>query len=147
ELYPELEALHHPGEGELIDDHQHHVIRGEVPRAVAADRLAARFRHLAPVQEKDHGLEDQPEQPFHARSAVLDVLEQAASKERRVELEVALHGRAALKTLSITSSIGGSSTVRSATSSSLKSALVTRGASSFVTRSAIRPPSRLTTSP
>src|SRR5437870_7468358 len=110
--------------------------------------------------EVDHRLGDHPEHVEVLRDAVLKLSRDRRAHRRQVEVEDRAHARrlrklqlgahsglSCAKTSSITSSIGGSSIVRSATSYSLKVRAAMRGVSGLGTRNVTRSPSRLTTSP
>ena len=123
--FPEGRAeddVHVPDEGP--DD----VIRGELAGRDPVDRTAARTRDRRPDDQVDHGLGDHPEHVEVVRRPVLELDGDRRTRCREVELGkgadaiLLLQGHGAhsadslAKTSSITSSIGGSSTVRSCTS-------------------------------
>src|SRR5687767_3377178 len=155
--------MHQPREGPVIDEHRGDEIRGEVSRVEAPHHAALRPRYRAPDYEVDSRLEDHANEPDHKRDAVLHLHRERELEPGLVRLEQCPHTRTGsrsvpsagapagwalpVKTCSITSSIGGSSTVRSAIGTLASRRSVTRAVSLFSTRSVIRPSSALTTSP
>src|SRR3981081_1691709 len=113
----ELELERVPRRRQMPDDRQRDVIPGEVGRRVAADAAALRVRDGGPGREEDHGADDREEHPQHGLDAVLGRGLDLRDEQLAVDPDHAVasaSGRSDAKTLSMTSSIGGSSTLMSA---------------------------------
>src|SRR5829696_8247896 len=166
---PVLHLPHDPGERRLRDDQRHQVVGTKVGGGEPVDGSSLRLRDSRPDGEVDDRLQDEPDQPDHEGAAVLELL-----GDRRLELgavkdeEIDHTGRGSgsgassgsrcgatsttgssplLKTVSMTSSMGGSLTDRSTTGNSASRRAVTAAASTFGTRRVARKPSTATTSP
>src|SRR6185503_6851211 len=101
----------------MSDDGQRDVVRGEVARRVAADAAALRVRHSCPGGKEDHWPDDREEHPEHGLDPVLRGGLDLRDEQLAIDPDHAVasaSGRSEVKTLSMTSSIGGSSTLMSA---------------------------------
>ena len=134
------------------DERPDDVVRRELADGDSVDRAAMLVRDRRPDDEVDHRLGDHPDHVEVLRDAVLQLRGDRRPHRRHVEVEerppAALLGQArgvdahrardCAKTSSITSSIGGSSIVRSSTSCSASRRAATRDVSAFGTRSVDR---------
>src|SRR5262245_56602809 len=153
-VLPERRAeddVHVPDEGP--DD----LVGREVARAQAVHRAALLIRDRRPDDEVDHRLGDHAEHVEVVRGPVLELLRDGRPRGRHIEVDHRPEtsrlllgsdlrydghsGRSWAKTSSITSSMGGSSTFRSSTCSSVSNRAVTLEVSAFGTRSVIQSPS------
>ena len=130
---PLLPAVRREHDVHRPDERPDDVVRRERVRREAVDAAAVRARDRRPDDEVDRRLGDHPERVHVGRGAVLELRLELNARHRRVEVEhrakprllpprrERAHVASVAKTCSITSSIGGSSTVRSATSCSASS--------------------------
>ena len=168
ELAGELALANAPLPAERREDEVHvanerpdDVIRGDLSGRQPADRAAGVLGDRRPDDEVDDGLGDHAQQVHVRRGAVLELRRHLRAHRRQVEVDEragtpflrqrggrGAHSAAScLKTSSMTSSIGGSSTLRSSTSCSASRRAVTRAVSALGTRSVTTSPSRWITSP
>ncbi|GIU96130.1 MAG: hypothetical protein KatS3mg012_2587 [Gaiellaceae bacterium] len=137
------------------------IVRGEYREPL--HRAALLLRGRRPDDEVDDRLGDHPEHVHVVGGAVLELLLHREAHRGEVEpderadaprlrkggalVDDRHRGRSCAKTSSMTSSIGGSSMVRSRTDWSARSCAATRGVSAFGTRSVTQSPSTWMTSP
>src|SRR6266850_472544 len=101
----------------MSHDRERDVVRGEVRRGVAADAAALCVRHGGPSGEEDDRTDDREQHPQHGLDAVLRRGLDLRHEQLPVDPDHAVasaSGRSDENTLSMTSSIGGSSTLMSA---------------------------------
>src|SRR4051794_1453244 len=117
---PPLPAERREDDVERADERPDDVVRGDLSRCRSVDRAAVLVRDRLPHDEIDHRLGDHPDRVHVRRGAVLELRLDLRPHPRDVEVEIGPERRLLnahdAKTCSITSSIGGSSTVRSCTS-------------------------------
>src|SRR5262249_57900773 len=145
----------------VADERPDDVVRRKLAARDPVDRAAVLVGDRRPHDEVDNGLGDHSEHVEVVRDAVLQLRRDRRAHRRHVEVverapaarlgqtdDVDAHSAAGwANTDSITSSIGGSSIVRSSTSWSGSSPPATADASASGTRSDTRSPSWWTTSP
>src|SRR5207253_8728930 len=111
----ELEVVRVPAHGEIAHERQADVVGSEVADVVGPDLSALRLRDRDPRREEDHRPDDREQHPEDRLHAVLRGSLDLRDEERAVHAAHALTTVcSAVKTRSMTSSIGGSSTAMSA---------------------------------
>ena len=138
---------HVPVEGQVVDQHEDDVIGSQSGLVELAHLPAPRVSHRQPHDEKDDRLQDKTDEPDDEGGAVLQHLGSPCAKQHGVNVRESPHAVSWANTCSITSSMGGSSTVRSTTGRSVRMRPVTAAVSPFGTSSVTRAPSLSTTSP
>src|SRR2546428_44307 len=136
--HEELELVRVPGEREVQNDRERDVVGGEIGDAERADRAAAGLRDRDPGREEDDRAQDREEDVEEELHPVLRRVLEPGDEERAVRPDHAVAtGSSPLKMRSTASSMGGSSTDRSASRSlrsptcrAVRSATLSRGTSS-----------------
>src|SRR3982074_3889511 len=101
----------------MSDDGQGDGVRGEVARRVATDATTLRGRHRGPGGGEDDRTDDREQHPEHGLDAVLRRCLDLSDEQLAIDPDHAVasaSGRSDANTLSMTSPIGGSSTLMSA---------------------------------
>src|SRR5688572_16429806 len=111
----ELERV--PGNAEVVHERQRDVVRGEVAGGVAADAASLSRGDRRPRREEDDRPDDREQHPEQRLDAVLRRSLDLRDEQLAIDPDHAVasaSGRSSENTLSMTSSIGGSSTLMSA---------------------------------
>src|SRR5690606_12330317 len=137
---------HMPVERQVIHDHHRNVVGGEPGDRVAADRTSLCPGYRRPDDKEDDRLQHRTQQPYDGCHPVLHLHRQTRAVEGLVD-GAHRYESGWVKTVSITSSMGGSWMVRSSTSMSARSCPVTRAALALGTRSVTWPGRSSSTSP
>src|SRR5438132_712905 len=148
--HDELECVRVPAGGEVAHKRQSDVVSGEVPHVISADLATLRIGHRDPRGEEDDRPDDREEHPEDRLDPVLRRRLNLRDQKRPIRADHALTVVCSdVKTRSMTSSIGGSSTEMSARRSrrSLTRRAVRSGATCRSTRKVTRPSPRETTVP